>query len=315
MRPRSIATATLMVAISSAIQFDRSAAAQATDVDAQLTAELQRMEQVFWTASRDHDAEALDRLVAPEFTLRGAGMRQQALPRAVWMDNTINRLEDAWFELLYVAARKLADDLVVVSQLNESKGTIDGKEMNCLCYGVDFWKKRGGNWQILGRYAIGSGNRPGGGSQARPPTRGAGPGPQLTERDVDPQLTDTLRDLEQELANAALRGVIDQKAVDRLVASEFTIRSSDAPKESVPRPSWIQTLRGAKLVSVEQQYHAARRLADDVAVVSLVITQYAAGGHPDQNAASYVVDVWKRRASQWQLIARYSGNPFDAVSR
>jgi hypothetical protein len=121
--------------------------------------------------------------------------------------------------------------------------------------------------------------------------------------------------LEQELVRATLRSVSDPKAVDRLVASEFTIRTSDASEKSVPRSSWIQTLRSGKLVSVEEQYHAARKLADDVAVVSLVMTQHAAGGNPAQSGSSYVVDIWKKRTSLWQLIARYSGKTVEAVSR
>jgi hypothetical protein len=131
-------------------------------------------------------------------------MRQQGLPRAVWMDNTVNRLKDAWLELRYVAARKLAEDLAVVGQVHESKGTINGRERNCPrgCYGVDFWKKRGGYWQIVGRYPMGQVGRTAGVSHPRPLARDTSP---LTDRDVDPQLTETLRELEQELVRATLR--------------------------------------------------------------------------------------------------------------
>jgi uncharacterized protein DUF4440 len=314
MRLRNVTTAALIATISATVQLHLPAAGQPTDVDAQLTEELKHAEQLFWTASRDHDAEGLDRFAAPEFTLRSAVMRQQGLPRVVWMDNTVNKLKDAWFELRYVAARKLAEDLAVVGVVHDSKGTINGRDMNrnCPCYGIDFWRKHGGYWQIVGRYAMGRAGKPDAGSQPRPP---AGDTSALTDRDVDPQFTETLRELEQELVRATLRSVSDPKAVDRLVASEFTIRTSDAPEKSVPRSSWIQTLRSGKLVSVEEQYHAARKLADDVAVVSLVMTQHAAAGNPDQSSSSYVVDIWKKRTSLWQLIARYSGKTVEAVSR
>jgi hypothetical protein len=45
------------------------------------------------------------------------------------------------------------------------------------------------------------------------------------------------------------------------------------------------------------------------------MTQHAAGGNPDQRGRSYVVDIWKKRTSHWQLIARYSGKTVEAVSR
>ncbi len=52
-----------------------------------------------------------------------------------------------------VAARKLADDLAVVSSVLQTKGTMEGRDFSGNFYVVDFWKKSGGNWQIIARYS------------------------------------------------------------------------------------------------------------------------------------------------------------------
>ena len=74
-----------------------------------------------------------------------------------------------------------------------------------------------------------------------------------------------------------MRGFNDTKEVDRLVGSDFTLRTSDAPQTSVPRPLWVQAFGPYKMDSVDERYQAARKLADDLAVVSLVLTQRTSG--------------------------------------
>jgi hypothetical protein len=129
------------------------------------------------------------------------------------------------------------------------------------------------------------------------------------------QLTTTLRHLEQELADAALAGYKDASQIDRLVGSDFTLRTSDAPETSISRDQWLREGRSTQTLSIEQQYHAARKLADDLAVVSLLQTQKAMAESRDMCGSYYVVAIWKNRNNQWQLIARYSGKTFEPMPR
>jgi hypothetical protein len=273
-----------------------------SDIDPKLTEELQRQEENFASAIIRKDAEELERIVAPEFTLRVADIPQSNLPRAMWMRNTLGPLKAESYRITYSTARKLADDLAVVGELHESKGTIEGRNQGCVCYGVDFWKKRDSNWQIIARYNVASDRRRERADRPIPPPT-----------DVDPQLTETLRQLEQQLGGAAVRGFTDTKEVDRLVDSEFTLRTSDAPETSVPRALWVQAAGPYKLDSFEERYHAARKLADDLAVVSLLLTQRGSGDGRDRSGDYYVVDIWRNRGDRWQLIARYSGKNLDPV--
>jgi hypothetical protein len=66
-------------------------------------------------------------------------------------------------------ARKLADDLGVVSLLWTQKGTMDSRDFGGDFYLVDFWKKRGGNWQIIAWYSSPVGKPPDRSSRQLPP--------------------------------------------------------------------------------------------------------------------------------------------------
>lgn len=266
-----------------------------TDIDAKLTEDIRHLEQQFCDAILHKYETNLDRLVAPEYTLRVADVPQSSLPRVIWMENTLRRLKPESCEQHYHAARKLADDLAVVSLVWSQKGTTDGRDFSGDFYLVDFWKRSSGNWQIIARYSSPRGKPP-----SRPPRQLPPPG------DSDPQLTDLFRQLEHELNQAAFNGFTDTKLMERLVGAEFTQRVSDVPERSIPRSAWGQPSGGYKIDSINGRYHAARKLTDDLVVVSLLLAQQATFDGRDRSGDFYVVDIWRKRADRWQVIARYS---------
>ncbi len=275
-----------------------------TDIDPKLTEQARQLEQQLSDAILRKDAEALDRLVAPEFTLRVADVPQSSLPRTMWMEN-LERLKPEPREQRHHAARKLADDLAVVSLVQTQKGTTDDRDFSGDFYIVDFWKRRSGHWRIIARYSSPLG---------KPPDRPLRQLPPPT--DSDPQLTDLLRQLERELGDAALHGFKDRKTMERVVSPDFTQRVSDAPERSLPRSLWGQPASTYKIESIEVRHHAARKLAEDLAVVSLLLTQQATFEGRDRSGDFYVVDIWKKSGGRWQMIARYSspmGRRFDRM--
>jgi hypothetical protein len=122
-----------------------------TDIDPKLTEEVRQLEQQFCDAILHKDAKILDHLVGPEFTLRVADIPQSSLPRAIWMDNTLNRRKAESCEQRYHAGRRLADDIGVVSLIWAQRATTDGRDISADFYVVDFWKRRGADWQIIAR--------------------------------------------------------------------------------------------------------------------------------------------------------------------
>ena len=276
-----------------------------TDIDAPLTEELRRVEENLSRAIVQKDANALERLVGPEFTVRVADVPQGSLPRAIWMANTLNKLEAQPRDLRDCAARKLANDLAVVSLIHDQKGTMDGRDFSGVFYVVDFWRKRSGVWQIVARYSSPVGHEVARGSRQLPPPA-----------DVDSELTAMLRALEEELSQAALGGFKDTATIERMVGGEFTQRVSDAPQRSLPRAMWGQPSATYKIESLDQRYYAARKLSDDFAALSFLLTQKASRDGQDRSGDFYVVDIWNKRSDRWQLIARYSspiGKTFDRM--
>ena len=121
--------------------------------------------------------------------------------------------------------------------------------------------------------------------------------------DTDPKLTEQSRELEQQLCDAILRK--DAGALDRLVAPEFTLRVADVPQSSLPRTIWMDNVKRLKPESCEQRHHAARKLADNLAVVSLLQTQKATTDGRNFGGDFYIVDFWKRSSADWRIIAGY----------
>ena len=274
-----------------------------TDIDPELTEEYRQLEQQLCDAILHKDAKSLDRLVGPDYTLRVADIPQSSLPRAIWMDNTLNKRKAESCEQRYHAGRKLADDIGVASLIWAQRATTDGRDISADFYVVDFWKRSGAGWQIIARYS---------GPVGKPPDR---PPRQLPPAsDSDPQLTDLLRKLEQELNEAALHGFKDTKTMERIVSPEFTQRVSDAPERSLPRSLWGQPTDRYKIESIDGRHHATRKLRENLAVVSWLLTQRATFEGRDRSGDFYVVDIWKKSSERWQLMARYSspmGKKFD----
>ena len=105
--------------------------------------------------------------------------------------------------------------------------------------------------------------------------------------------------------------------MERLVSPEFTQRVSDAPERSLPRALWGQPSDTYKIESIGGRYHAARKLAEELAVVSRLLSQQATFQGRDRSGDFYVVDIWKKSGDGWQMIACYSsplGRKFDRKS-
>ena len=196
-------------------------------------------------------------------------------------------------------ARRLADDLAVVSLTHDLRK----RRLTGVFYVVDFWKQRGGTWQIVARYSSPVGHKVDRGNRPLPPPA-----------DVDPELTGVLSALDEQLGQGALGGFKDTATMERVVASEFTQRVSDAPQRSLPRAMWGQPSGSTRL----SRWSSATTPLASWPMISrhsvFCSTQKASRDGQDQSGDFYVVDVGRKRGERWQVIARYSsplGRTFD----
>ena len=252
-----------------------------------------RAERQFCEAIRNKDARTLDSLVSENFALRVADVPQSSLPRTVWMDNTLNRITNEHCEQHHVVSAQACRR----SRLSAWSGARKGRPMDGTSAATFIWS-------IFGRRARGIGRLSPVLHSARQVSRAAG-APTAARWRRRPGLTEHLRQLEQQFGKPA--GT--EKFAGRLIGADFTLRVEMLPNAASralredPQP---RATRAYKIESLEERHHAARKLTNDLAVVSLLLTQKATFAGRDRSGDFYVVDIWRKTAGNWQIIARYS---------
>lgn len=102
---------------------------------------------------------------------------------------------------------------------------------------------------------------------------------------------------QQEHALADALHKADHATTDRLLAADFELRDSSAPNQPTPHAQWIASAHAD--ATVEQM---AVHDYGDVAVVSFV-------SRVDKPASvAFVVDVWHKQDTDWQLAVRYQSS-------
>lgn len=116
-----------------------------------------QLEQRWMTAMKERDEKTLNQLVAPEFTLSGMDeLEQPALPRKMWIDNTLHNLtvESFSFDKTRV---QVAHDTAIVHAIFTWKGVFREPFTDTVAL-IDIWVKRNGNWQVASRF-VGEGKK------------------------------------------------------------------------------------------------------------------------------------------------------------
>ncbi|KPF67457.1 hypothetical protein IP84_12995 [beta proteobacterium AAP99] len=97
----------------------------------------------------------------------------------------------------------------------------------------------------------------------------------------------------------------DAAALDALLAPQFEERSSAQPGTPLPRDAWMAQTQGRAARGVTQM---AVREAGELAIASYLATTATGAG-----TAQFVVDVWRRTDSGWQLLNRYVSQAGNAA--
>jgi hypothetical protein len=112
--------------------------------------------------------------------------------------------------------------------------------------------------------------------------------------------------LEQSL-DAALSGN-DQAAQEKLLAADFELRPASNPGVPMARAEW---LKGDKPSANSEMSQMAVHDHGTLAIASFL--RSTPSDQPDQPAKlTFVVDVWKKQGSDWQLDTRYEADAGSA---
>jgi ketosteroid isomerase-like protein len=110
-----------------------------------------QLEQEWMDAMKRRDEAALNRIMSPEFTLAGVSdFDRPPVPRAVWIDNTLHKLNVESFSFDKKKARVFGD-AATVQAVYTWKGAFGGKSFTDTGVLIDTWVKQNGSWKVVSR--------------------------------------------------------------------------------------------------------------------------------------------------------------------
>lgn len=99
----------------------------------------------------DQDLAALDRFLAPDYTLVIGNAPANIVSRAEWL-SMIPRYVCTRFAYRDVQCRAL-DGLVLMSAIAEQQASVDGIDRSGRFFVTDIWRRHGDGWQVAARYS------------------------------------------------------------------------------------------------------------------------------------------------------------------
>lgn len=100
-------------------------------------------------AVQEHDVEALERLLAAEFTLQGAAGQ---LGREAFLEAAAGPYEIEDFSYEEIDPEVYGDTAVLVSRYTQA-ARLEGRDLSHRMNVTDIWTRRDGRWQLVRRHA------------------------------------------------------------------------------------------------------------------------------------------------------------------
>lgn len=116
---------------------------------ARVTLELIDLARDVARAVQEHDVEALERLLADEFTLQGAAGQ---LGRDAFLEAAAGPYEIDSFSYEEIDPEVYGDTAVLVSRYAQ-QARLEGRDLSHRMNVTDIWTRRDGRWQLVRRHA------------------------------------------------------------------------------------------------------------------------------------------------------------------
>jgi hypothetical protein len=102
----------------------------------------------------------------------------------------------------------------------------------------------------------------------------------------------------------------DRATLEELLAPDYSLVVASAPHYHFDRDDWIDLATGSYRCSRFAYDHVQfRRLGPDIVAMSAIADFDSTLGKRDRSGRFFVIDLWKRGGSGWQVCARYSSPP------
>jgi ketosteroid isomerase-like protein len=109
------------------------------------------LEQMWADAVRSRDSTALERLVAPDFTVSGADAKRPPVPRATWMTNTMQKLRVDSIRLGEVQVATRGDTAVATLNYVWAGQFMKMPKFRDSTIVTDTWIRRADGWSVQRR--------------------------------------------------------------------------------------------------------------------------------------------------------------------
>jgi ketosteroid isomerase-like protein len=115
------------------------------------TDEIETLSWQWMQAAQDHNVNALERLMATDFTLVHPS-QDKVTPRAEWQA-TLPKIQTKQFRYEHLKVVHYGKTLAVVSAVFIVDADFEGHPFTPKTACIDVWEKRGSKWQVVTRYA------------------------------------------------------------------------------------------------------------------------------------------------------------------
>jgi len=116
--------------------------------------ELKKLSNEWMIAAMKRDAKTLDKIVAAEFTLGGTDLDNPALPRDIWMKNTMENLKIDSINYSKMKVEVIDNVAIVQSTFYWSVAFKEMPATKDTVNLVDTWIKRNEAWQVVSRLVV-----------------------------------------------------------------------------------------------------------------------------------------------------------------
>ncbi len=120
-----------------------------------LSDEIRRVEDEWQIAVRDRDIAALDRLLAPEFTLTTGRPDAPVRTRAEYLRITAEMYVISTFSFEEIDVAELANDAALVRARYRQTGSMAGEDRSQTFLLSDVFARRGARWVAVARHSSG----------------------------------------------------------------------------------------------------------------------------------------------------------------
>ncbi len=116
--------------------------------------QIKKLSNDWMIAAKNRDEKTLQQIVAPEFKLAGTNLDQAAVPREVWMKNTMEHLKIDSINYTNMMVDVVDNVAIVQSKFYWTVTFRDMPKREDTAHLIDTWIKRESGWQVVSRLMV-----------------------------------------------------------------------------------------------------------------------------------------------------------------